>query len=238
MLNRILVVLLVGASTCSLVAGETGKVSRLLILRNGRVVRGRIAVVSSGYEVENSGQKVVIARELVDLEAENLVDAHRKLRAGMTNPTAAGHLTLARWCLGYGLRAQAMQELHEALKLAPDDSRARGMLGKLEPGGRVRKKPTAVEMTARPEQADSEALGGLPRDGALEFVRRVQPLLLNRCGMGGCHGAHAKNRFRLEHVRIGVTGHRPATQRNLASVLGQVDFERVVASPLLTVPRG
>ena len=117
MLKRILVALLVGASTCSLVAEETGKESRLLILRNGRVVRGRIAVVSSGYEVENSGQKVVIPRELVDLEAKNLVDAHRKLRSGMTSPTAAGHLTLARWCLGYGLRAQAMQELPKSLQM-------------------------------------------------------------------------------------------------------------------------
>ena len=210
---------------------------RLLILHNGRVISGRITVVSSGFQVENNGQRVVVPRELVDLEAENLFEAYQKLRAGMTNPTSAGHLALARWCLGNGLRTQAMHELRAALKLAPNDTRAQGLLGELQPERRPKKTRAAAVMTTKPVASSGEALGGLPRDQALRFVRRVQPLLLNRCGMGGCHGSQGNSRFRLVQARIGAGGHRPATQRNLAAVLGWIDFERVAASPLLTVPR-
>jgi hypothetical protein len=72
----------------------------------------------------------------------------------------------------------------------------------------------------------------------LEFVRRVQPILLNRCGNASCHGPEAANGLRLSRVRLGQSSHRLLVERNLATALRFVDAERPRTSPLLTLADG
>ena len=63
-------------------SGKTGKVvPHIIVLRNGRVLAGQVTLVEAGYQVDSLSGRVVIPRDLVEVEALNLVDAHRKFRS-------------------------------------------------------------------------------------------------------------------------------------------------------------
>ena len=217
----------------------------LLLLTSGRVVSGRIRTVAGAYQVDQTGARLVIPFAQVQLAADSLADAYRKLRRTMPQRTANRHIGLARWCIGYGLVAEARAELRAALVLEPDRDTARRMLTRLEPR---RVTPTSVAGTPfgaaaavlaiRQQTPEAEALGGLSRESAREFVLRVQPLLSNKCGNASCHGPRATNEFRLTRVVGTRFGSRVFSERNLAAVLKQIDLDRPADSPLLRVPRG
>ncbi len=60
-------------------AEKTGKVvPHIIVLRNGRVLAGQVTLIEAGYQVDSLSGRVVIPRNLVEVEALNLVDAHRK----------------------------------------------------------------------------------------------------------------------------------------------------------------
>jgi predicted GNAT family N-acyltransferase len=208
----------------------------ILVLRNGRIISGRVRLVDEGYQVERSGGRVVVPREFVEIEAKNLVDAYRKMRAAMPQPTAARHVVLARWCLSYGLKSEAARELRDALRLAPMHRTAQSMVSRLDPIIRSRATTPTTQATVATLTRDAvavEPLGGLPTAEAVEFVRRVQPLLVNRCGNGSCHGPSASRKFRLEPIGRNRSGFQVRTRRNLAAVLGQLDRTGAGRSRLL-----
>ena len=208
----------------------------VIVLRNGRVLAGHIELVESGYEVKSSRGRAVVPRELVDVEGRNLVDAYRKLRARMPDRTATGHIVLARWCLLYGLNQQALAEFREAARLAPGNSTARSMVARLDSSvGSRGTVPTVRVATALMSRAAEpvEALGGLPRELAAMYVRKVQPLLSHRCGNASCHGTSSGRRFRLEPTGRERSGFGVRTRRNLEATLAQIDPVGDSSSPLL-----
>lgn len=208
----------------------------VLVLRNGRIITGRVQLLENGYQVERAGGRVVVPRKLVEIEARNLDEAYRKMRAAMPERTAARHVVLARWCLSYGLQAQAARELRDALRLAPMHLTARTMITRLDPTIRPRgltpTTRTAVAVLTR-DAIPVESLGGLARSAAVEFVRRVQPLLVNRCGNGSCHAVNTSREFRLEPIGRERSGFSLRTRRNLDAVLGQLDLASPGRSRLL-----
>ncbi len=82
----------------------------------------------------------------------------------------------------------------------------------------------------------AESLAGLTPETTQEFVRKVQPLLMNRCGNANCHGSAGKSDFRLLPVRLGASGHRIYSERNLSAVLALVNPGQPGQSPLLIEP--
>jgi hypothetical protein len=52
-----------------------------------------------------------------------------------------------------------------------------------------------------------------------DFARRVQPLLLNRCATGGCHGGHDAGGLRLVHQDFTGRISREITLGNIAAIL-------------------
>lgn len=212
----------------------------ILVLRNGRVLAGEIELVDSGYRVTSFRGRADVPRGLVDVEARNLAAAYRKLKAKMPDRTASGHIVLARWCLLYGLNQQALAEFREAERLAPKNSTARSMIAQLEPTVRSRKTLPTVRMATALMSRDAEpieALGGLPRDLAAMFVRKIQPLIFHRCGNGSCHGRSAARLLRLEPIGRERSGFGVRTRRNLEAVLGQVDLVDGSKSALLRFAR-
>ena len=83
-----------------------------------------------------------------------------------------------------------------------------------------------------------DTLGGLPREAALDFVSKVQPLLVNRCATAGCHGIGSGNSFELQRTKLGKSPPKAHSERNLATVLEHIDREQPLSSPLLTKLRG
>lgn len=218
---------------------------KMLVLKNGRLVEGRISLNAGGYVVDRPNGTLLIPLDRVSFEAEDRKDAYLKVRSQMPAGTANSNVALARWCLSYSMYDEAEKELREALDREPYREEARTMLRRLE---EIRNpdKPLHEETPKVAPRTDdgfappaAESLGGLPKDVAQEFVVRVQPILSNKCGNASCHGstATARNGFQLVPTR-GGNGNRAAAERNLASVLLQIDADAPERSPLLTALNG
>jgi len=220
--------LLVGAAAAAAMAADPAQKldsAGILVLRNGRVLEGRIRLLKEGYQVATSSRRVVVPRELVEVEGQSLVDAYRKLRARMPDRSASRHIVLARWCLSYGLNQQALLDFGVAARLAPKNPVARSMVARLDPTIRPRGTAPTVRSATALMSRDAEpveALGGLPRDAAAKFVQRIQPLLSHGCGSGSCHGASSGRTFRLEPIGRDRSGFGVRTRKNLEATLGQL----------------
>lgn len=219
---------------------------RLLLLQNGKIVKGVIQQSATGYVISVTGGQMVLPFDQVRLEATDLEDAYRQLRDTLPDHTAAAHIELARWCVTNGLLDYARKELREALRIEPDSTVAKNMLKRINDQLLTTKEVPAVAQRngqfsflgdAKPG-ISPEALGGLPREAAAEFVSKVQPLLVNRCATGGCHGPGAGNTFELVRTKVGKSPPKSYSERNLTAVLERLDLERPLSSPLLVKLRG
>ncbi len=190
---------------------------------------------------------MVLPFEQVRLEAEDVEDAYRQQRNALPDHSANAHTELARWCLTNGLKDQAVKELREAVRREPGSLTAKNMLQRVNdqllatnalPTVTPKKNGQYSLLGDAKPLATVEALGGLSRESASDFVSKVQPLLVNRCATAGCHGPGSGNGFELQRVRLGKGSPKAASERNLAAVLEQIDRDRLMGSPLLTKLRG
>ncbi|MBW3542925.1 MAG: hypothetical protein KY476_21900 [Planctomycetes bacterium] len=214
----------------------------LLVLKSGRTIAGRIRHSSGGYVVEKENGRMLVPEEMVEFPARDLVDARRLYRRRNPHPTAAFHVSLARWCVTNQLFDEAREELREALAIDPHRVEALHMLRRLEevldPAPGKPQPPPAQRDEAGFEQPDATSLAGLSRDSAREFTTRIQPLLMNKCANAGCHGSQDDSPFRLQMVKAGFGAHRLHAERNLAAVLEQIDRDQPRRSPLLIASAG
>lgn len=219
---------------------------RFLLLQNGKMIKGVVRQSASGYLVNVQGGQLVLPFDQVRLEATDLEDAYRQQRDTLPDHTAAAHIELARWCVANNLPDPARKELRAALRLEPDSTVAKNMLQRINDQLLTTKDVPAVVQRqgqfsflgdAKPGIA-AETLGGLPREAATEFMSKVQPLLVNRCATGGCHGPGSGNSFELVRVKIGKAPPKSYSERNLAAVIERLDLERPLSSPLLMKLRG
>jgi hypothetical protein len=210
----------------------------MMILNDGRLMYGQISERPGGYMIETPGSKQVIPYEMIRLLASSLEDAYVKQRDAMKLPKTGDHLALAQWCKDNKLYGPATEQLEAALKLEPTRSEARRMLQELANLTQAKSpaagpRPKAVKGGAPVVERTS---AGISSESQAEFVRRVQPILVNRCGNATCHGSAAENSFKLINVRSGHRQQRLETELNLAAVLKQIDTKKPSQSPLLVQP--
>ncbi|MDA0806359.1 MAG: hypothetical protein O2945_03465 [Planctomycetota bacterium] len=210
-----------------------GAGERVLVLRTGRVMKGRIKKISTGWLVSTNRGNAVIPFEQVHFDADDLNEAYLLLRIQSGEPTVASHLRLAEWCLSQDILAEAARELRDALAKDSSNETARLMLNRVDNEIRRRtppepepERPTDVVILTEklPEVEDTEvrSLAGLSPETAREFVASIQPLLLNKCGNARCHGSVAENNFQLTRLRSGSSNSRIVSERNLAAVLNDL----------------
>jgi len=210
----------------------------LLVLFDGRVLYGKITDCPGGYIIEQPNQKQVIPYEHIRLAACSLDDAYVKQRDALVKPTAGDHLLLAQWCYDMQLYEHATEQLTAALKLEPSRGDARALLQKVadaspEAAGLAESSGRRIEASANATQRTAAGIQPLTQS---EFVSRVQPILVNRCGNANCHGSASKTSFKLANVRTGRRQQRVETEANLAAVLRLVDPQRPESSALLREP--
>lgn len=220
----------------------------ILVMRTGTVLAGKILRSGDLYEVQSPHGTMSVPTSLVKLRCANLREAYGKLReTALSHRSANAHVTLAQWCLTNQLLKESRQELNDALVLEPDREDARRLLRNVEETLTSGKKipspardPDPVRTARQLGTAvdDTESLGGLTHEQALQFTRRIQPLLVKTCATAGCHSLESETGFKLHHVTPGKNANRHATEMNLAEILEQVDIERPRNSPLLVIPRG
>lgn len=197
-------------------------------------MEGEIEERPGGYLIKQPAGSVVMPFETVRVVAASVAEAYEKQRDNFTNPTTQDRLTLARWCYTNKLYAQANAELEAVLRLEPQRSEARELLKLVD--AETQRSAERTRPDAPPGTAERTA-GGVRTATQADFIRRIQPLLVNKCGNATCHGTASTNAFRLVNVRTGVRHQRLQSDQNLASVLGQVSVESPGQSPLLLKPQ-
>jgi len=220
----------------------------ILVMRTGTVLAGKILLSGDLYEVRSSHGTMSVPTSLVKLRCANLREAYGRLReTALSHRSANAHITLAKWCLTNQLLKESRQELDDALLLEPDREEAKRLLRNVEetlsssrkiPGPARDPDPVRTARQSGTAGDDAEALGGLTHGQALQFTRRIQPLLVKTCATAGCHSLESETSFKLHHVTPGKNANRHATEVNLAEILEQIDVERPRASRLLVIPRG
>lgn len=217
-------------------------------MSSGRVLTGFASRNAGGWLLEQSNGRVQVPIDQVKFVADSMVDAYRKQRDSVIEPTPATHLALAQWCISYRLHNEARDELKKCLNLDPDHAAARKLLHRLdEMLDPVARKASSVDRApARTADGflvpDVESLGGLSVDAATTFTQRIQPLLVNKCGNASCHGTttprESSSGFHLTPVRSSSGAHRLHTERNLAEIMRYVDLQEPSQSQLLSIPQG
>ncbi|REJ91486.1 MAG: hypothetical protein DWQ34_01640 [Planctomycetota bacterium] len=218
-------------------ATENGE-TRYLVLFDGRVMQGRITERPGGYMLDSQRGRMVIPHDFIRLTAVSLEEAYQKQRDNMTKPGAGDHIALARWCNANRLYIEAEEQLTAALKLEPQRSEARQLLKRVvqaaaEAEERSWKNSGFDTIEARP----GRSAPGISNEATEEFARRVQPLLVNKCGNATCHGRASSNTFRLENVKAGSRHQRLESDRNLRNILAQLNLDSPYSSPLLRKPQ-
>lgn len=213
--------------------------SGVLVLKTGQLVEGGISPNPGGYLVELPKGNYLVPLERVSVIADDRHGAYKKLKATQPTPTPDFQVALARWCIAWKLFEEARVELRDALVAEPEHDEARQMYAKLHQLMNPAPTTMIVKPVGKPTegmpQSDPESLAGLSPDTAKQYVTRVQPLLLNRCGNAGCHGPSSGQELQLTHIRGRMN--KP-TIANLEMVLKFVDNASPEDSPLLTVPTG
>ncbi|MFQ5733863.1 MAG: hypothetical protein ACE5KM_18140 [Planctomycetaceae bacterium] len=211
----------------------------VLVLRNGRLVRGRISQSAGGFMVDVRNGRMMVPYSQVRFQAVSTADAYRRLRDAVPNPSPSYRLALAKWCVTNELYDYALREVNHVLKSDPEHVAAGRMKRRVEamlsPKTNRPKKKTLYERLAAP---DVTALAGLSPHVAKRFVGRVQPILMNGCALAGCHGPRSSNGFQLTRVRLSAGNRRGVSERNLAATLRFVNVRFPSKSPLLNKPLG
>lgn len=218
--------------------------TQVVILNNMQLLKGSVSRSPNGFVVEHAAGRLVIPPEEVRVIGKDLPDAYRRMIESYPEPTAATHYQLALWGWSHHLKQDARNQLVMALDRDPDHEPARDMLTRIdEQAAAERRRAAAAKLKPPPprivngiELPEVESLAGLSRDTAAQFTRRIQPLVINKCGNASCHGPNTPTGFRLEQLRGAGAASRMHTERNLAAVLEQIDQNQVNSSPLLTVP--
>ena len=210
----------------------------VLVLRNGRVLRGGIIRVGDRYIV-TSGEKdeVGVPADIVEMRCETLEQAYEMRKNALPiASTTSDHLTLGDWCLQYGLMSAAAEQLMAVMEIAPEDPQIKQFETRLKLAVHRSREPSVQTVAATQEvpQAELDRLVKSLPDGVVEqFTSTVQPLLINRCSNGGCHGPNSDADFQLVRPSWSRTLPRRFTQRNLYASLTFVDPKQPMNSDLL-----
>lgn len=214
----------------------------VLVLRNGQVLAGEI-LPAGDYFVVTQGEDVElrVRAEEVECFCGSLVEAYEFKARHLTGSGARPHLKLAEWCLRHDLLPQCAAQLVAAMRLEPEHPLLKDLEQRLAlrveapppPAPAAFRGPAAAVSPTRLE----ETLRELPPAALERFGTVVQPILLNRCGAGQCHGPNTPSSLRLLKPPPGQTITRRFTQRNLYTVLQYVDPHDPAASPLLVQPQ-
>jgi hypothetical protein len=211
----------------------------VVILKNGHTIAGKITRAGD-YVVVTQGESSELRLPAADVEfvSRDLDEAYARKAAALPKDQVGPHLDLAEWCLRHDMPAQATERWVAAYRIDPQHRR----VGAVEQRLRLYAQrptsaavPTGETAALSPEELD-KFTRDLPKSTVEKFAATVQPILLNRCANGGCHGPSGTSEFKLFRPAFGQVANRRFTQRNLYAALQQIDRSNPERSALLTKP--
>ncbi len=201
---------------------------RVLLLRNERALEGDIELSGEQYHIRRPAGELTIPAAQVMCLCAGWDEAFAVLarQANMHDPDE--RVRLARWCEANGLRAQALTQAAEAVRLRPGHVGAKHLLERLQhTSDRNQAPPPPVPVPGADEAVPAVDLSS---ESLAMFTTRVQPILMNTCA--SCHATGRGGNFRLTRC-TDATLNRRGLHQNLAAVLAQVNLEDPALSPLL-----
>ncbi|MBX7168828.1 MAG: hypothetical protein K1X74_21005 [Pirellulales bacterium] len=242
LLNLALVSLL--AMAVAVGAAEPSLQTEFVVLQNGEVLAGTVEPEGDRLVVRTGRVDVQVPRREVLYRGPSLADCYQQRRQGLHRDDVEGWISLTDWALDQRLLAQAESTLAELRRIAPRDQRV-DLLAQRLAGEFLRRRreqaaaaPAATQTSDPPLPVAKGAPAVMPVSAiaVAEFAETIQPLLLNRCALGGCHGPRATNRFSLERTGSPKNVRQSLTYRNLDAAQRWIAREDALASPLLTKP--
>jgi hypothetical protein len=214
----------------------------VLLLSNGETIQGKISRVGDWYYVVVEGGEIRIRPDRVEFHCRSLEEGYWKKRRLIRADDILERIRLARWCIRHDLFKLAEEEFEAAALIDerhPMLPLMRRQLEMAQSSPEPSETPSAEtdEQERGPTPAELDSLvRTLPPKTMEMFTKTVQPLLVNRCSNGACHGPRSEEKPRFYRFRTGTLPSRRTTQRNLHAVMDFVDRKNPAASPLLTVP--
>lgn len=202
----------------------------ILILDNERTLEGEIDRQGDQYRVRRANGELWISADRVVRVCQTREEALAFVRSQANLQDPDERIRLAKWCLGHGLRIQAVEEARAAVALRPDYEPGKRLLANLQHAANLKFTPGVsrpVEEIALPSNIPS-----VTAESMSLFVTRVQPILMNTCA--SCHAIGKGGNFKLVRTYESTLANRRTTQVNLAAVLEQVNLDHWQLSPLLT----
>jgi hypothetical protein len=243
-------------------AAQEATPRQVVVLSNETTLCGDIERDGEDYRIKTGQGETLIPAARVLRLCQGFDEAYQYLRGRANLRDADERIRLARWCLQNHLLAEARAEIQEALRLRPKHRDAQKLLVRIEaaerdgarPATNENTDPSGSESSETPERtptgsevvntsrkqslrnprSESWSSEDLSQETVQTFVRRVQPILLNGCGAGHCHGGAKSGGYELIRPPSAAPATAALSRQNLASTLALLDKDFPEQSPLLT----
>ncbi len=213
----------------------------LLVLTNGSILKGVVSLEGELYRVMLPKGELLVRATQVDFFTKSLEEAYARRRERSRVNSADSHVELARWCVQNGMLEHALEEISEARSLDSGHQMLDGLTRQVEQLRAIATKsvepeslPDVSSAQAEPTQKTPLLLAHeIPQWARVEFVRRIQPMLIHTCATGGCHNPDSSQKLQLDREALVGIGSPELIQQNLDSVIRAVDFNEPETSLLL-----
>jgi hypothetical protein len=210
------------------------------LLRNGRVIEGRIEKLGDYYQVSQSDGQIRVRSGDVQFVCRDVEEGYRRKQALIHPQDINEHLELAQWCQRQGLLSSAANELSAAMEIDPSHPMIDVLRRRLKMAMEAPSEPPPPRpaMSGPSNEELDRMVRGMPAGTVESFIQSIQPVLMNHCMTSGCHSGPSDHRLAWIRAPQGQPPSRRVTQRNLYAALQWIDWNTPGDSPLLKSPRG
>jgi len=207
----------------------------MLVLVGGQVLEGKVTRAGDHYFVTLPGGEIKLKATEVELFCRDLEEGYQRKSEAVIAGQVEDHLKLAEWCIRVQLYGYAARELSASMACEPTHPKIALLERRLEVArSQVEDKPNNEPVPVPVSNEDLDRMVRSMPPGTVEmFAHTIQPLLVNQCSTGGCHGPGMSSHLSLQRIAMGKTPSRRLTQRNLHATLRFINSEDPALSPLL-----
>lgn len=213
-----------------------------LVLANGSVLQGVVSLEGDRYRVALAKGEFSLAATQVDFFCKSLEEAYVRRKERLGGDSFDTHLEMARWCLQQRLFDLAAKELEAARQIESQHPDLELLERQIEQNRILATQQQAVGSAAN-QSADQARLpkagptstkhAAVPQWARVEFVKRIQPLLLHSCTASGCHMPGSLQSWQIDRRALDGSGNPDLIEANLQGVLAESDTGTPENSPLL-----
>lgn len=217
----------------------------LLVLTNGSLIEGVIALEGDYYKIVLPKGKLRVRVDQVEFFCESKEEAYirRRSRKITTTTNADAHLEMARWCIQHELLSYANAEIEAARALDPEHRLLAGVARQLSQAEIHQARAQPTDPVVRDEKVETVAaevdpgarFGEIPVWARTEFIKRIQPMMVQSCATSGCHLPDGAQVMQINRTALDGVGSPDLIRSNLTSIVAMLDLEDPETSRLLVM---